>query len=216
MTDDRQPITDDTMIAGGGHGDISYELPALDDLFKQYTDSRLVKEATAFGTLATGTYQLEVNDIEIRPGERDLEYAQKEDTTIENKQRAMRHRAHLTTAVWTVPDDGVASSVVSRGNIFVDVSWVEQRTPKNRLDGMSQRWGQFKKAIDPANDMSDGEVLKTMKQMDFLGKVEEIWIDDTAEEGERIKNARTPEDRAKYGAEGRTAKNIVRRVWLPK
>jgi len=157
---------------------------------------------------------LKVTDIEIRPGERDLEYAQKEDTAIENKQRAMRHRAHLTIAVSTNPDDGIPSE--GRGNQFVDVSWIEVRTPKNRLDAMSQRWGQFKKAVDPANDMSDGEVLKTMKAMDFLGKVEEIWIDDQAEEGERIKNARSPEDRALYASQGRTAKNIVRRVWLPK
>jgi len=195
--------------------DISYELPSLDDLFKQYTDDRLVKEATAFGTVATDTYRLKVTDIEIRPSERDLEYAQKEDTDIDNKRRAMRHRAHLTIALSTNGAEGEPSQ--GRGNLFVDVSWVEQRTPKNRLDAMSQRWGQFKKAVDPSNDMSDGEVLKTMKRMDdFLGKVEEIFIDDQAEEGERIKNARTPEDRAKYTAEGRTPKNIVRRVWLPK
>ncbi len=206
--------------------DISYELPSLDSLFQQYTDSRLVKEATQFGTLLTGTYKLKVTDIEIRPGERDLEYAQKEDTAKENKQRAMRHRAHLTVAVSTNPDDGIPSE--GRGNQFVDVSWVEVRTPKNRQDAMTQRWGQFKKAIDPAGDMSDGEVLKTMKAMDFLGKVEEIWIDDQAEDCPerctcggsihkgRIKNARNADDRSKYAAEGRTAKNIVRRVWLPK
>ncbi len=197
--------------------DISYELPSLDSLFQQWTDQRLVKEATAFGTFPTATYTLEVTDIEIRPGERDLEYAQKEDTGPENAARAMRHRAHLTIALSTNHAEGdVDTSAQSRGSLFVDVSWIEVRTPKNRQDAMTQRWGQFKKAIDPANDMSDGEVLKTMKQMDFLGKVEEIFIDDQAEEGERIKNARTPEDRAKYTAEGRTPKNIVRRVWLPK
>ena len=203
-----------TDVMPGNSEDISYELPSLDSLFQQYTDSRLVKEATAFGTLPTATYRLKITDIEIRPSERDLEYAQKEETDIENKKRAMRHRAHLTIGLSTNPDDGVAPE--GRGNQFVDVSWIEVRTPKNRLDAMSQRWGQFKKAVDPANDMSDGEVLKTMKAMDFLGKVEEIFIDDTAVEGERIKNARTPEDRAKYTAEGRTPKNIVRRVWLPK
>ena len=106
-----------------------FYLPTLEDLFKLHTDDKLTDERAKFGTFITGTYDLKVDEIELRPSESDKEYANKPDTTPENKARAARERAHLSVSL--------SQEGQSKGKTFFDISWQLVRGPTGRMDNKS-------------------------------------------------------------------------------
>ena len=188
-----------------------FYLPTLEDLFKLHTDDKLTDERAKFGTILTGTYDLKVDEIELRPSESDKEYAAKPDTIPEAKARAARPRAHLSVSL--------SQEGVSKGKTFFDISWELVRGPTNRMDNKSGVYEDFKKHVVPeGKKMSVGEILKAVKNYTWKAKISELWKLTSLPDGHKdlLKTATTQEQRDAYAKEGREPFNSVNRVWLPK
>jgi len=187
-----------------------FQLPSLEELYNTYTSEELAKEATRFGTIQTGTYDVQITEAELRPNQADADYAAKDDTTPENRARVARPRFHLTI---NLSDNGA-----KKGTIFADASHVVMRTKGGQLDAQSALFGQLENGVTAKGEkLSVPEVIKAAKTYVWKGKVEEVFILDGAEDPkQRFKTATTPEQRAQYTTEGRQPINRLRRVWLPK
>ena len=180
----------------------------LDTLFEAYTDEAAAKEATAFKTVPTGSYN--------HKGER----AQ---AGIGDDERLVnlfgREYAHLSGPITTKTGD-------RRGQQFFDVSWQvyrvnpatkksERITDENReqataeqwpLDKPSKLWGQLAVAFDAVKKPIK-EVLEMYRMYPTT-----LFITESYNTSAGWRSPRTPAEKAEFVSAGFDAKNFVQSI----
>lgn len=180
----------------------------LDQLFQGYTDEAAAKEATAFKTVPTGSYNHKGEKVAAGIGD---------DERLANL--FGREYAHLSGPITTKNGD-------RRGQQFFDVSWEvyrvnpatkkpERITDENRdqataeqwpLDKPSKLWGQLAVAFDAVKKPIK-EVLEMYKMYPTT-----LFVTEAFETPEGWRTPRTVEERAGYVAAGYTPKNFVQSI----
>lgn len=180
----------------------------LDSLFEAYTDEAAAKEASAFKTVPTGSYNHKGEKITVGVGD--------DDRLPHLKDRTY---AHLEGPITTKAGD-------KRGRQFFDVSWEvyrvnpatrkpERVTDENRedalkgewpLDKASKLWGQLTTAFDATKK----PVRETLEMYKMYPTV--LFVTEAFETPEGWRTPRTPEERSKFVGLGYTPKNFVQSI----
>ena len=163
----------------------------LESLYQQYTKDALVDESSAFPTVPTGRYTVQVDKREIFP----------DGDTRENPTKALVGRQFASLSA-PVQKEGKKF-----GRVFIKVSWVERRGERGNLDKPSQHWGQLMNAL-ASKGKSVGEVLELALQFPIDISVNEQYIDESGV----WHTISTNEQRAKAREDGQNLINVIQGI----
>jgi len=180
----------------------------LDMLFETYTSESAAKEATAFKTIPTGSYNLQGDTVTVGEGD---------DERIVSLYG--RLYAHLAGTLTTKTGD-------RRGKQFFDVSWVEYRvnpgtmkgeliTDENRAEAQAGGWPQDK-AFKLWNQLAVAfdAVKKPVREVLEMFKMYKLnlFITESFNTDKGWRSPRTAEEMATYVAAGYDRKNFVQSI----
>lgn len=178
--------------------DVDSILAAYADVLEEQTDPNVVREATSFGTVPTGTYIGEVVKKEWRTTYKEFQ----------GRQRPPRLRASLQVKL-TDPVTGAR-----KGMVFPEASPIINRYESGNLDVLSQLWGQIALIHDaPKRGLTAGKLFEEIGNFPYKLYVQEKFIDETLPDGhaEKFKTANTPEQSKAFKEAGMKGRNDVRR-----
>jgi hypothetical protein len=180
----------------------------LDTLFEAYTDEAAAKEATAFKTVPTGSYNHKGEKVVVGEGD---------DERIVSL--FGRLYAHLSGPITTKAGD-------RRGQQFFDVSWVEYRvnpatkkgeqiTDENRAQAQAEGWPQDK-AFKLWNQLAVAfdAVQKPVKEVLEMYRMypTSLFITESFNTKDGWRSPRTAEEMADYIAANYDRKNFIQSI----
>lgn len=174
-------------------------LESYADVLEEQTDPNVVREATEFGTVPTGTYRGQVAKKEWRDTYKEFN----------GRTRSPRLRASLQVKL-VDPTTGAR-----KGMVFPEASPIVVRYQSGQMDVMSSLWGQLALIHDaPKRGLTAGKLFDEIGNFEYDFYVQEKFIDESLPDGdkEKFKTAATPEDSKKYREAGFKARNEVRRI----
>jgi hypothetical protein len=180
----------------------------LDELFAGYTDEAAAKEATAFKTVPTGSYNHKGEKYQAGIGD---------DERLTSL--LGREYAHLSGPITTKTGD-------RRGQQFFDVSWIEYRvnpatkkgeriTDENREQAVAEQWPQDK-AFKLWNQLAVAfdAVKKPIREVLEMYKMypTTLFITESYNTGNGWRSARTTAEKAEFLQAGYDPKNFVQSI----